>query len=283
MFHIPSISEVEEASSEVPLSAFSKRRKVPDEEKTALNETELSRNGTSLANMNTRNIAPISEGSRENVISVDYKQVVSAAPTVSGQLKRAIAASSHNEPNDASLRSKDLFDIKDVTETSSITNNNKPIINRNYSGSTIYALNRQKGNPILKHIRNVPVEFVCDIAPDYILSEATCALYLSLRYHHLNPNYIYDRIRKVGSAFKLRLLLLQIDVIDPTQSLAELNKACFHADCTLLLAFSPQEAGRYLETYKVYQFKPVDLLRANIESDPTSRAIDFLTTIKVSC
>lgn len=30
----------------------------------------------------------------------------------------------------------------------------------------------------------------------------------------------------------------------------------------------------------MFQFKPVDLLRANTETDPTSRAIDFLTTIK---
>ena len=279
MFQVPSISEIEDEENAV-VSAFASRHKQSGQSKSEARSVDA--DSSDGSHVRASNFSGRSEmTSSENALSIDYKQIVNAAPVVSEKLKKAIAASNAQNDDSVSAPSKDLFNIRENNESKVGNTLAQPPITRNYSGSTIYAINRQKGNPILKHIRNVPIEFVCDIAPDYILSEITCALFLSLRYHHLNPNYIYDRIRKVGSAFKLRLLLLEIDVIDPSQSLAELNKACFHADFTLLLAFSSQEAGRYLETYKVYQFKPVDLLRANIETDPTSRAIDFLTTIKV--
>jgi len=41
---------------------------------------------------------------------------------------------------------------------------------------------KQRGNPVLKFIRNVPFEF-SDIVPDYILGVNRCALFLSLKYH----------------------------------------------------------------------------------------------------
>ena len=41
---------------------------------------------------------------------------------------------------------------------------------------------KQRGNPVLKFIRNVPYEF-SDIVPDYILGVNRCALFLSLKYH----------------------------------------------------------------------------------------------------
>ncbi|XP_009475439.1 PREDICTED: cleft lip and palate transmembrane protein 1, partial [Nipponia nippon] len=69
----------------------------------------------------------------------------------------------------------------------------------------------QRGNPVLKFVRNVPWEFG-DIVPDYVLGQSTCALFLSLRYHHLNPGYIHDRLRHLGRSYGLQLLLLQVDV-----------------------------------------------------------------------
>ncbi|XP_074666183.1 DNA excision repair protein ERCC-1 isoform X1 [Strix aluco] len=137
----------------------------------------------------------------------------------------------------------------------------------------------QRGNPVLKFVRNVPWEFG-DIVPDYVLGQSTCALFLSLRYHHLNPGYIHDRLRHLGRSYGLQLLLLQVDVKDPHQALKELAKICILADCTLLLAWSPEEAGRYLETYKAYEQKPPDLLKERVEQDFLSRMTDCLTSIK---
>ncbi|GAA6230176.1 DNA excision repair protein ERCC-1 [Lates japonicus] len=147
------------------------------------------------------------------------------------------------------------------------------------SGSSIIVSPRQRGNPILKFVRSVPWEFA-DIVPDYILGQTTCALFLSLRYHNLNPNYIHDRLKQLGQTFTLRVLLVQVDVKDPHHALKELARMCIMADCTLILAWSPEEAGRYLETYKSYEKKPADLLKEQVEKDYLSKVTDCLTTVK---
>uniref|UniRef100_A0A8C8SSH9 DNA excision repair protein ERCC-1 n=1 Tax=Pelusios castaneus TaxID=367368 RepID=A0A8C8SSH9_9SAUR len=138
---------------------------------------------------------------------------------------------------------------------------------------------RQRGNPILKFVRNVPWEFG-EIVPDYVLGQSTCALFLSLRYHNLNPNYIHQRLRLLGKTYALQVLLVQVDVKDPHQALKELAKMCIMADCTLILAWSPEEAGRYLETYKAYEQKPADLLKEKVDQDFLSKVTDCLTSVK---
>ncbi|XP_060114383.1 DNA excision repair protein ERCC-1 [Heteronotia binoei] len=138
---------------------------------------------------------------------------------------------------------------------------------------------RQRGNPILKFIRNVPWEFG-EIVPDYVLGQSTCALFLSLRYHNLKPNYIHERLQSLGKTYLLQVLLIHVDVKDPHQALKELAKICILADCTLVLAWSPEEAGRYLETYKAYEQKPADLLKEKVEQNYLSRVTDCLTSIK---
>jgi len=70
---------------------------------------------------------------------------------------------------------------------------------------------KQRGNPVLKHIRNVPWEYDSDIVPDYILGVTTCALFLSIRYHNLHPDYIHDRLKELKGAFDLRILLVQVN------------------------------------------------------------------------
>ncbi|XP_054039886.1 DNA excision repair protein ERCC-1 isoform X3 [Rissa tridactyla] len=152
-----------------------------------------------------------------------------------------------------------------------------PVLKPGAKSSGIVASPRQRGNPVLKFVRNVPWEFG-DVVPDYVLGQSTCALFLSLRYHHLHPGYIHDRLRQLGRSYGLQLLLVQVD--DPHQALKELAKVCILADCTLLLAWSPEEAGRYLETYKAYEQKPPDLLKERVEQDFLSRMTDCLTSVK---
>ncbi|KAM9851072.1 DNA excision repair protein ERCC-1 [Aulostomus maculatus] len=147
------------------------------------------------------------------------------------------------------------------------------------SGSSIIVSPRQRGNPVLKFVRSVPWEFG-DVVPDYVLGQTTCALFLSLRYHNLNPSYIHDRLKQLGQSFTLRVLLVQVDVKDPHHALKELARICIMADCTLILAWSPEEAGRYLETYKSYEKKPADLLKEQVEKDHLSKVTDCLTTVK---
>nr|XP_044989669.1 DNA excision repair protein ERCC-1 [Jaculus jaculus] len=138
---------------------------------------------------------------------------------------------------------------------------------------------RQRGNPVLKFVRNVPWEFG-EVVPDYVLGQSTCALFLSLRYHNLHPDYIHERLQSLGKSFALRVLLVQVDVKDPQQALKELAKMCILAECTLVLSWSPEEAGRYLETYKAYEQKPADLLMEKLEQNFLSRVTECLTTVK---
>jgi len=145
--------------------------------------------------------------------------------------------------------------------------------------NSIIVNNRQKGNPILKFIRRVPWEFG-DISPDYQIGPASCVLYLSLKYHNLNPNYIHERLKQLSNSFNLRVLLVQVDVKDPHHSLKELAAMCILADCTLMLAFTLEEAGRYLETYKSYENKPADLIMEKTETNFLAKMTDTLTSVK---
>ncbi|NXI41415.1 ERCC1 protein, partial [Galbula dea] len=86
-----------------------------------------------------------------------------------------------------------------------------PVLKPGAKSSSIVVSPRQRGNPVLRFVRNVPWEFG-DIIPDYVLGQSTCALFLSLRYHHLNPGYIHERLRQLGRSYGLQLLLLQVDV-----------------------------------------------------------------------
>lgn len=70
---------------------------------------------------------------------------------------------------------------------------------------------KQRGNPILKSIVNIPWEFDESIIPDYLIGSTACVLYLSLRYHQLNPDYIHNRLKLLGKRFELRVLLVQVD------------------------------------------------------------------------
>jgi DNA excision repair protein ERCC-1 len=62
---------------------------------------------------------------------------------------------------------------------------------------------------LLKSILNVPWEYE-EMVPDYVMGRTTCALFLSLRYHNLNPDYINERLKQLGKQYELRVLLLQV-------------------------------------------------------------------------
>ncbi|XVF31298.1 hypothetical protein REPUB_Repub16aG0133900 [Reevesia pubescens] len=138
---------------------------------------------------------------------------------------------------------------------------------------------RQKGNPLLKHIRNVRWAFA-DVVCDYLLGQNSCALYLSLRYHLLHPDYLYYRIRELQKNFKLRVVLCHVDVEDVVKPLLEVTKTALLHDCTLLCGWSLEECGRYLETIKVYENKPADLIQGQMDTDYLSRLNHALTTVR---
>jgi DNA excision repair protein ERCC-1 len=110
-------------------------------------------------------------------------------------------------------------------------------------------------------------------------------LFLSLKYHLLHPQYIHFRIRELQRAFRLRVLLVHIDVDDPVKALASVTKLACVSDLTLICGWSYEECARYLETFKTYETKPHDLLLGNKSSttnmeDYTTRVTQILTQIR---
>jgi len=118
------------------------------------------------------------------------------------------------------------------------------------SARTIQVSRRQTNNPLLKSIRNVPWEYA-DIIPDYQMGTQTCCLFLSLKYHLLKPKYIYARMEALQRGYRLRVLLCMVDTEDNTKTLIDVHKLTVVNGWTLILAWSPEEAARYLETYQV--------------------------------
>lgn len=95
------------------------------------------------------------------------------------------------------------------------TTDNKPSIqqvsNKPNRAHCVLVNPKQRGNPILKSITNVPWEFDDTIIPDYVVGTTAGILFLSLRYHQLNPDYIHNRLKELGKRFELRILLVQVD------------------------------------------------------------------------
>ena len=128
------------------------------------------------------------------------------------------------------------------------------------SGS-IRVSQRQKGNPLLKHVRKVPWEFDEGLVADYILGSSCVALYLSVRYHTLQPEYVHERIKLLGKGHRLRVLLVQVDVKEPQHALSQLMRVAILSEMTLMLAWSIEEAAAILETYKLFENKPPDMIK----------------------
>lgn len=139
--------------------------------------------------------------------------------------------------------------------------------------------NRQYGNPVIKHITNVAVQYEEDIIPDYVLGAACCALYLSLRYHLLYPSYIVHRVAEIKNEYRVRILLVLVDMDDNVACLVYLNQLAIKHNFSLILAYTAKEAGRYLETFKSYEKKSATLLQERIESQHLPMVNDTLGKI----
>lgn len=118
---------------------------------------------------------------------------------------------------------------------------------------------RQKDNPMIKLITRVPWRIADKpITADFVLGRTTCALILSIRYHALHPNYIYERINQLGLDYELRILLVLVDHIEHNSYIMELTKLCIRSNMTLMLAWSVEDAAAYLEKYKLSENKPAE-------------------------
>lgn len=130
---------------------------------------------------------------------------------------------------------------------------------------------KQRGNPILKSITNIPWEFNDKIVPDYVVGKTSCVLFLSIRYHNLKPDYIHERLKLLGKGYELRVLLVHVDIKESQNALKHLTRICLLADLTLMLAWTAEEAGKIIETYKLFENRPPDFIMERAETDNYSK------------
>ena len=142
--------------------------------------------------------------------------------------------------------------------------------------SSILVNTRQKGNPSLNYIKSLPWEY-SDIPADYVLGATTCALFLSLKYHRLHPEYVYSRIRALGHKYNLRILLTMVDIQNHEESLKELSKTSLINNLTLISCWSAPEAGRYLELFKSYEHASPSSIRAHQATSYSEKVVEFIT------
>ncbi|CAN8098090.1 unnamed protein product [Discula destructiva] len=144
------------------------------------------------------------------------------------------------------------------------------------AGSSILVSPRQKGNPVIACLKSVAWEY-SDIPADYGLGLTTCALFLSLKYHRLHPEYIYTRIRNLQGRYNLRVLLAMVDIPNHEDSLRELSKTSLVNNVTLVLCWSAAEAARYLELYKSYEHANYSAIRGVQATSYAEKLVEFVT------
>ncbi|KAJ2480959.1 ssDNA endonuclease and repair protein rad10 [Coemansia sp. RSA 2320] len=148
-------------------------------------------------------------------------------------------------------------------------------------GSQVVLVNElQRGNPVLACVRNVRWSYSKDIVADYVVGRTSCVLYLSIKYHRLHPEYIGKRISGLGKSFRLRVLLINVDTDDCKIPLREINRIAVLGDMTVLLAWSLDEAGRYIETLKALEHRQPDSIRERVEDTYIARLSSSLTSVK---
>jgi hypothetical protein len=72
-------------------------------------------------------------------------------------------------------------------------------------------------------------------------------------------------------SFRLRVVLCSVDVAEVPKPLGEVNKICALNACSLVCAWSHEEAARYLETFKLYEHKTAESIQERTETDYLSR------------
>ncbi|GAA5882028.1 hypothetical protein JCM8547_007640 [Rhodosporidiobolus lusitaniae] len=145
--------------------------------------------------------------------------------------------------------------------------------------NSILVSTRQKGNPVIQHIRTVPWEYG-DINCDYQVGATAGLLYLSIRYHLLHPEYIHGRIADLGQSYSLRIVLVHCDADNHAAAIKELTKICLINGYTMMTCWTAQEAGRYLELYKSLERKPPDLIRERVDDSYMAHLTSALTSVK---
>ncbi|KAK9454466.1 restriction endonuclease type II-like protein [Dipodascopsis uninucleata] len=112
--------------------------------------------------------------------------------------------------------------------------------------------------------------------PDHTMA----LLFLSLKYHRLHPEYIYNRISKMGKNYRLRILLVVVDIENHNEPLKELTKTGVVNGLTLILCWSAKEAGHYISLFAILKATPPTSIMAPQKEDYAVQMIDCISAIR---
>ena len=100
---------------------------------------------------------------------------------------------------------------------------------------------------------------------DYIIGKQISVLFLSFKYHKTYPKYIEERMLELYRAKKgaNKILLLKIEELDELGqlSLDELYVQSSKFNFTVIMAWTDEEAARYLHTLNQYKNKTDTILK----------------------
>src|SRR6201999_3885305 len=85
-------------------------------------------------------------------------------------------------------------------------------------------------------------------------------------------------LRQLGKLYNLRILLTMVDIENHEEALKELSKTSMINNLTLILCWSAQEAGRYLELFKSYEHASPASIRAHQAESYKESLTEFVTT-----
>lgn len=90
------------------------------------------------------------------------------------------------------------------------------------------------------------------------------------------------RIRQLDRATALKLLLVYVDVEDCSETLLQLNCIAVEHNMTLILAWSQEEAARYLETFKAFDGHDASIIKKREETDFVDQVANVLAGCKAN-
>ena len=142
---------------------------------------------------------------------------------------------------------------------------------------------KQEKNPLLKYIHHVKYTLSNELLCDYILGNSSMCigvLYVSLNYHILYPQYLACRMRELGEGYKVRLVLCYVNMEECEETILELNKLCFQNRYTLILAWSLEEAARYIESFHIYEGRSASHIQEKVENEFMPLMVKALTSVQ---
>lgn len=163
------------------------------------------------------------------------------------------------------------------------TNKNKTLF------TSIQVSKSQKGNPLLQDLKSVSWEFNANLKKfDYLINSTTFIMFLSLKYHKLRPEYLYNKMGKTqslqgGQDVNLRILLVLVDIENSDDILREVNKVCLLNNFSLVLSWSFEEAATYLTYLKQFELSNTEksIIRGQPANMTYSQSLhDCLTTVR---